>query len=316
MKIAIIGPGIMPIPPQGWGGVEILIWDYTTILRQMGHDVKVVNIPNYKQIHNEVNSFNPDFVHLHYDMFWEVMSGISCPNKAMTTHYGYIEHDDRIGWYMDILNGFLNSDCHIFSLSPGIANCYTKRGLPPERSHITPNGARKDLIRFTETCEFPDKSIFLGKVEPRKRQFLFMHNQSIDFVGTSVDPNFDVSLPNYLNEWDKVRVYNDLTKYANLVLLSDGECHPAVCSEGLMAGLGLVLSQYSTANLDLSKEFIDVITEDKINNIDYVNSVIEENRNKSIEHRNEIREYALEKFDFENATVPHYIKTIKEAFSL
>ena len=24
MKIAIVGPGIMPIPPTGWGAVEIL----------------------------------------------------------------------------------------------------------------------------------------------------------------------------------------------------------------------------------------------------------------------------------------------------
>ena len=28
MKIALIGPGIMPIPPDGWGAVESLIWDY------------------------------------------------------------------------------------------------------------------------------------------------------------------------------------------------------------------------------------------------------------------------------------------------
>ena len=27
MKIVLIGPGIMPIPPTGWGAVEILVWD-------------------------------------------------------------------------------------------------------------------------------------------------------------------------------------------------------------------------------------------------------------------------------------------------
>ena len=27
MRIAIVGPGIMPIPPTGWGAVEIFIWD-------------------------------------------------------------------------------------------------------------------------------------------------------------------------------------------------------------------------------------------------------------------------------------------------
>ena len=28
MNIALIGPGILPIPPNGWGAVESLIWDY------------------------------------------------------------------------------------------------------------------------------------------------------------------------------------------------------------------------------------------------------------------------------------------------
>jgi len=316
MKISIIGPGIMPIPPEGWGGVEILIWDYTTILRQFGHDVQIVNTPNYDEIKNQVNSYNPDFVHLHYDVFWEVMKDINCQNKAMTSHFGYIEQDEKNGWYMPILNGFLNSNCHIFSLSPGIAECYVKRGLPIERSHVTPNGARKDLIRFEKECEFPNKTIFLGKVECRKRQSIFMHNQSINFVGKCVDTNFNMELPNFLGEWNKLKLYNDLTKYANLILLSDGECHPAVCSEGLMAGLGLVLSEYAIANLDISKDFIDVIPEDKINNIDYVNSIIDNNRKKSLILRNEIREYALKEFDYENKTVPHYLNVIKETFGI
>ena len=32
MKIALVGPGIMEIPPKGWGAVESLIWDYATEL--------------------------------------------------------------------------------------------------------------------------------------------------------------------------------------------------------------------------------------------------------------------------------------------
>ena len=28
MKIAFIGPGILPIPPNGWGAVELLVWEY------------------------------------------------------------------------------------------------------------------------------------------------------------------------------------------------------------------------------------------------------------------------------------------------
>ena len=43
MRIALIGPGIMPIPPTGWGAVEILIWDYYNELKKLGHSVMIIN---------------------------------------------------------------------------------------------------------------------------------------------------------------------------------------------------------------------------------------------------------------------------------
>jgi hypothetical protein len=43
MKIAIIGPGIISIPPKGWGAVESLIWDYYIELKNKGHEVKIIN---------------------------------------------------------------------------------------------------------------------------------------------------------------------------------------------------------------------------------------------------------------------------------
>ena len=73
MKVSIIGPGIMPIPPTGWGAVEILIWDYYQELTKLGHEVQIVNTPNHNDIINQVNSFKPDFVHLQYDDLYQVM---------------------------------------------------------------------------------------------------------------------------------------------------------------------------------------------------------------------------------------------------
>ena len=45
MKIAQINPGLLPIPPNGWGAVEKIIWEYTLVLREMGHqvDIKYLN---------------------------------------------------------------------------------------------------------------------------------------------------------------------------------------------------------------------------------------------------------------------------------
>jgi hypothetical protein len=50
MRIAQVGPGIMPIPPDGWGAVEMLIWDYYQILTKQGHDVEIINTPDRNKI--------------------------------------------------------------------------------------------------------------------------------------------------------------------------------------------------------------------------------------------------------------------------
>ena len=93
-------------------------------------------------------------------------------------------------------------------------------------------------------------------------------------------------------------MYQKLTQYANLVLLSDAEAHPLVCMEALSAGLGLVLSPRCVAHLDIKKEFIEVIPFNKLDNITFVRNKIKENRQKSIKLRKEIREYS-KNFDWD-----------------
>ena len=73
MKVAIVGPGIMPIPPTGWGAVEILIWDQKLALEKLGHEVQIVNTPNPVEIIQQINAYRPDFVHVQYDDFVEVV---------------------------------------------------------------------------------------------------------------------------------------------------------------------------------------------------------------------------------------------------
>ncbi len=90
MKVAIVGPGIMPIPPTGWGAVEILIWDQKLALEKLGHEVLIVNTPNSNDILKEIDSFDPDFVHVQYDDFVELVTYIRYP-CSITSHFGYLE---------------------------------------------------------------------------------------------------------------------------------------------------------------------------------------------------------------------------------
>ena len=310
MKICIVGPGIMPIPPTGWGAVEILIWDYKQTLEKLGHEVVIVNTRDQNEIVKQCNSHDPDFVHVQYDEFYKVCDFIQCKNVAITSHFGYLDQENRYdGYYNIIMKGFVNMrKSKIFALSPSIAEKYKKFGFDESRLKVVPNGVRDDLFKFEETCKYVDKSICLAKVESRKRQYLLHDIDSLYFAGNIADGRYNKN--NYLGEWSKEHLYENLTDYANLVLLSDGEAHPLVCLEAMSAGLGLVLSEWATANLDTSLPFIDVIPEDKISDKDYVESIIKNNREKSIIMREEIRQYVIDNFSWENIVKNHYLPNI------
>ena len=76
MNIALVGPGIMEIPPKGWGAVESLIWDYATELGELGHEGTIINTPDRTQIIRELSEEQYDFIHVHYDVFYDIMDYI------------------------------------------------------------------------------------------------------------------------------------------------------------------------------------------------------------------------------------------------
>lgn len=304
----------MPIPPKGWGAVESLIWDYNIELTNLGHDVQIVNTQNRQEIIDQVNQYNPDFVHLQYDDLFDVLPYIKCKHKAATTHYGYLEQPHRYGGYVRIFDNFIRGDFNIICLSEGIKNVYKQYGVNENRLYVVCNGARQDMFRYTSTPSKSGKSVYLAKITDRKRQWMYQNINDIDFVGNKDDNRFDFSRLNYIGEWDKSTLYDNLTDYANLVLLSDGEADPLVTKEALIAGLGVVISECSVANLDLTKPYINVISEDKIYDLNYIRGVIETNRQQSLLHRDEIRQYAIKNFAWENV-VKQYINVVNQIIS-
>ena len=315
MKVSIVGPGIMPLPPTGWGAVEILIWDQKLALEELGHEVDIVNTQSPVEILSQVNKFRPDFVHIQYDDFIELYPYIQYP-CAITSHFGYFEQPNKWDYYGErIAKPFGRIQPNVFCLSGGIKDVYADiLKIPEERLFVTPNGVNVDNFRSTISPEFPDRSIYLAKIDYRKRQYMFQSIRSLYYAGNNADPRFDTS-NNYLGEWSKDTLYTHLTEYGNLVLLSDGEAHPLVCLEAFASGLGVVVSQWAAANLDIRKSFITVIPEDKISDIKYVEEQIIANRNYSTENRDEIREYALT-FDWKNVMENYYLPVVEKIVSL
>ena len=314
MRIAIVGPGIMPIPPSGWGAVEILIWDSKIALEKLGHVVKIINTQSPTEIIKRINEIRPDFVHIQYDDFIELYPYVQYP-CAITSHFGYLEQPDRWDYYgARIAKPFGRIKPNVFCLSAGIRDVYRDQlDIPEERLFVTPNGVDFDTFDYSDEPKHAYASIYLAKIDYRKRQFMFQSIKSLFYAGNNADPRFDTS-NNYLGEWSKEQLHKNLTEYGNLVLLSDGEAHPLVCLEAFSAGLGVVVSEWASANLDIRKSFITVIPEDKISDIRYVEDAIISNRSYSIANRAEIREYARE-FEWTNVIENHYLPVVEKLVS-
>ena len=309
MRFSIIGPAT-PIPPVGWGAVESLIWDYKVTLEKLGHQVQIINISNPKEIIHRVNEFQPDFCHIQYDDWIVLYPYIQYP-CACTTHFAYLEQPEKMNGYGQIFGHFQKSKPNVFCLSESIRKAYSiLGGIPDNKLFVVPNGVDLNIFRHTSTPEFPDRSIYLAKIDYRKRQHKFQSIDSLFFAGNIADKRFNEN-HNYLGEWKKEYLHDYLTDYGNLVLLSDGEAHSLVIMEAFAAGLGVVVSEFATANLDLDKEFITVIPEDKIDDPQFVEYSIKKNREYSVANRSEILKYAKQ-FSWENVIKTHYLPTVKK----
>ena len=303
MKIGIVGPGIMPIPPVGWGACEILIWDYAKTLELLGHECIIYNTQDMNHVISLIKNDNLDIVHIQYDNYAHIADKISSFVKLVliTSHFGYIEQLNKWGGYIQVFNQIKSQtqeNVYHAVLSQGIKEVYLKHGIPENRIFVTPNGANASLFKYIEAPQELQKSIYLAKIDNRKRQYLFQEISSLHFAGNVADKRFNTKSLRYLGEWSKDTLYSNLSHYGNLVLLSDGEADPLVVKEALVCGLGLVISEYSTAGLDLTKPYITVIPENKISDVRFVESELIRNKNISAKMRSEIREYGLT-FDWE-----------------
>jgi len=87
MKIAQITPGVISIPPKGWGAVEKIIWEYTKVLRNLGHEVDIVYTD---QVLENPNKW--DIVHVH-------MANLALLLKENNISYVFSHHDHHAYYF-------------------------------------------------------------------------------------------------------------------------------------------------------------------------------------------------------------------------
>jgi len=323
MNIALIGPGILPIPPNGWGAVESLIWDYSLELNQLGHTGIITNTQDWDDIISDLNSDNFDFAHLHYDVFYPLLDRIKNETKiktiGMSSHYPYIDqsHMHQRDGYDKIFDFIIkNNQYFIFCISKKDYKTFKSHGANEDFLILSENGANHNTFTYNKTPSLPNRSLYLGQICQRKKQWIYQDIECIDFVGkimtqTPFDPN-----KNYLAEWSDEEKRSNFTNYGNLVLLSDGENGtPLVVKEALINGLGVVISKYAAHDLEDGLPFVSVISDEKLEDLDYIKEKIEENREVSLSMRDDIRQYAIDNFSWESL-VKLYAENVEKCKSV
>jgi glycosyltransferase involved in cell wall biosynthesis len=85
MRIVHIATGLITIPPNGWGAVERLTWEYKQGLEKLGNTVEI-------KYTNELEKWPDTIVHAHL-----ANQAIECRDKGIP--YVYSLHDHHTEWY-------------------------------------------------------------------------------------------------------------------------------------------------------------------------------------------------------------------------
>ncbi|WP_264550584.1 glycosyltransferase family 4 protein [Flavobacterium sp. N2038] len=301
MKILLVGPGIMPIPSDGWGAVETLIWNQKIYCEALGHKVDILNKRGLVAA-LFAKPWSYDIVHVHFDplaKFWNTLSVRLNFKLIVTSHYGYAAYPEKWHYgYQNIFKVLMKSE-RLMVLSEDILNVFRRNGYKG-KIDVLSNGVEIQQFVFNKSALLK-KAICLGRMEKRKRQVEVAQkisekrNLVCDFVGPLNSLVFKTGnqYVNYLGEWDRATVHKNLTNYSCLILFSDGEAHPLVIVEAMAAGLSLVISKEASANLDLNLPWIYLCdTVDEV--AEYAEKAITENDL----YRAQIRKYAEENFDY------------------
>lgn len=307
MNILFITPGFGVWPNDGWGACENLTYELSNELRNLGHTIFIYHSQNSNGLRNMILETSPDIVHCEYDDYvhwlFPLKDEFQNIEFRFTTHYAYLTNQKLREGYNHIFQDAIQATkkgIKLFCLSIEISNVYISNGANPSNICIFHNGANKN-IRFAD-ISLLNKAICIGKVEYRKGQQYLTNIPQVDIVGPIHDK--DIKLTSYKGHWNRTYLFENLTNYSSLVLLSAGEAHPLVVCEAMMAGLSLVVSRVASANLDI-KPWIYIVEEVDFNNIDKLQTIICESIANNNQYRNEIRNYALEKFGWDKIALKY-----------
>ena len=135
---------------------------------------------------------------------------------------------------------------------------FVSLGADPNHCWLSRLGVLSDSYQFDENSTY-DHTVSFSQICDRKRQYLIQDFDNVDFIGRMEYGKFS-NRTNYKGEMSREKLNTEITKYSNFILLSSVEnATPLVVKEALICGLGVVVSEQVSIELDTDLEFIDVL---------------------------------------------------------
>lgn len=311
LTIIFVAHGNEPIPPNGWGAVEQVIWQYTIRLRVLGHTVKIVNKRRWGAVFTtywHCLTKRVDVVHCHAEKPIRALSLNKWIPLVSTMHIP-LQPPTLERYQVKALNRCQHAPYH-FVLRSDVIPLINERN-PSAVCTPLPNGV--EVKEFQTSKNGNGRAVCVGRIQARKRQddcakAIAGSDVDCDFIGPDygeIEPS-PALRERMIGAWDRDTLHSRLCEYSCLVLLSSSEGQPLVVIEALAAGIPVVVSRACIENLDLTKEFIHLVESD---------SEIVPAIRKAIAQRDEmtaqIRQYAEENFDYDSL-VQRYLAQLQE----
>lgn len=275
-------------PPKSWGACQIVCYELASALSKGGFETLVVAPKTFEPVREAMKTFQPTIVHFQYDDYaiGALFLKDEYPNVRFcaTAHFAYMcspellmKEDYYFGVTFQNFCKAVRAGTECYALSKSAQETYLGLGdgLP---SKLIQNGASTD-IRWLKEAVYPNRAICLARIEPRKAQHRLDGLKNVDYVGPIGDTEYAsfVTQDNqqYKGEWTRDQIKEKLTEYGALILLSKAELASLVVLEALMAGLGIIVTAESAANLP-KKPWIRILTQEEADDSKKVQTAISE----------------------------------------
>ena len=267
LKLLIVAPGQMAIPPSGWGAVENIIVETQSVFEAVGFEVWLLNSKNIKEwkLATQIE-YNIILNHSDQDCLRIKKLFPSIPLVTIS-HYGFGAFEDS--WNKDFKNILKNMEVSdkIICLSEEIKQTFANH-VDSSKLLVSPNGSSFSPIIGRDP---KGPLVCVGKVEKRKFQYelwqIFKNSsRKIEFIGPISDERVFRELKTdnkikdvFIGVKNKEFLANNLHFYSGLILPSLGEADALVLYEAQLAGLPIFVTKRGLGSQNSDLKWIHII---------------------------------------------------------